>query len=144
MYVVYGVAAESPHFFMSTDGMCNTQCGFSISLAVLSPHFFLHSSEPSSNSGFLFSLSNLVVCGAGGLPKTKSRKTGLLCFHLHYHKHKHTHTHTKTSQMPAHVQFSSVTKSNQLCHPCHKSPSTAVAPGPDGNRPRPVALVSVS
>lgn len=55
-----------------------------------------------------------------------------------------TNTHTKTSLMPAHVQFSSVTESNQLCHPRHKSPTTAVAPGPDGNRPRPVALVSVS
>lgn len=55
-----------------------------------------------------------------------------------------TNTHTKTSLMPAHVRFSSVTESNQLCHPSHKSPSTAVAPSPDGNRPRPVALVSVS
>lgn len=75
------------------------------------------------------------------LMKNKSSKSGLLCFHLPYHKHKHTHS---TSLKPVHVQFSSVTESNQLCHPRHKSPSTPVAPGPDGNRPCSVALASVS
>lgn len=138
------------HFFMSTDGMCNTQCGFSISLGVLSPHFFLHSSEPSSNSGFFFSHTRAPAALHGETWLSTVQEVcrrpdqGKLGYCASICTIINTNTHTKTSLMPAHVQFSSVTESNQLCHPRHKSPSTAVAPGPDGNRPRPVALVSVS
>lgn len=40
VYAVYGVTAEPPHFFTTTDNMRNTQCVFSISPGVL----FIYSS----------------------------------------------------------------------------------------------------
>ena len=53
-HAVFGVRAESPHFFTSRDGMRNTRYAFPISLGVLFIYLFLHS-FPSFNSFWIFS-----------------------------------------------------------------------------------------
>ncbi len=120
---------------------CATQCFFHRSWCFIYSYIllFFHSRVAFLTSGCLLCLSTLMEVTEvwWRAKQTKPGYCASICYPIN------TNTH-QTSLKPVHVQFSSVTESNQLCHPCHKSPSAAAAPSPDGNRPCSLALASVS
>lgn len=133
-HAVYGVTAKSLHFFTSRDSMHNTHNSVFFPLVwvcyLFIPSFpfpvilFIHSFSTISQAA----IGNVGDGGHGGPceehvwwgPQTRLGYCGSFRSIMNIQIQTRT---LRGGKATVHVQFSSVTESNQLCHPRRKSPS---------------------